>query len=286
MFHARAFLFSAIVIAGCHDHAPEPSQPPAGVVAPGVKPHPTFPDQQPPPAPPKSAADVDIEKERNEFVTDAVEFTGMKREDALAILTNPVNTALKDEWNTWEKQGQMTDERIKKFYKQTKNYIWDLGAWHLWNAEKHASDIALAEQIKATGAKNVLDFGGGVGLNSIPMARVGLDVTLADLDSETIKFGKIYSGKSGVKLKFWKTDTEAAPPDAKYDVILGLDVFEHLPDAELKSAVDKLIKLKKPTTQVIIHAPFGKTSTHPMHLDLNDTKKHEIERLRTELPPA
>ena len=37
---------------------------------------------------------------------------------------------LKEEWEAWEKQGPMTPERGKAFYKQTTNYIYELGEWH------------------------------------------------------------------------------------------------------------------------------------------------------------
>jgi 2-polyprenyl-3-methyl-5-hydroxy-6-metoxy-1,4-benzoquinol methylase len=116
------------------------------------------------------------------------------------------------------------------------------------------------------------------------MARAGIDMTLADLDSQTLAFAKFRAEQHGVKMKFWKTDTEKMPPDAKYDVILCLDVLEHLPPKELQMNVDKLIQLKTPETKVIIHAPFGKTATHPMHLDLTEETKHQVMRLQTELP--
>src|SRR5205807_865379 len=120
-------------------------------------------------------------------------------------------------------------------------------------------------------------------LNALMMARAGFDVTLADLDSQTLAFAKFRAERHGVKLKFWKSDVEPAPPEAKYDVILVLDVLEHLPQAELATTVDKLLKLKTAKTSVIIHAPFGRTATHPMHLDETDETKRQVARLQTEL---
>ena len=193
---------------------------------------------------------------------------------------------LADEWHTWEKQGAMTPERIKAFYKQTENYIYELGQWHLWSADKRQSDLALAEDLRKSSVKTVLDFGGGVGLNAIPIARAGLDVTLADLDSTTLRFAVFHAERCGVKLKIWKSDVEPAPPETTYDAILVLDVLEHLPKDELDSVVDRLIKLKHAGTQVIISAPFGKTAQHPMHLDADEHTKQQIQRLQAELPKA
>jgi 2-polyprenyl-3-methyl-5-hydroxy-6-metoxy-1,4-benzoquinol methylase len=194
------------------------------------------------------------------------------------------SSPLKDEWNVWQKQGEMTPERITAFYKQTTNYIYELAEWHLFVPGKRESDVALFEDLRAKQPKNVLDFGGGVGLLAIPLARDGLDVTLADLDSTTLNFAVFRAAQHGVKLKIWKSDVEPAPPDPKYDVILCMDVLEHLPKDILHDVVDKLVKLKHARTEIIISAPFGRTSVHPMHMDLSDDTKQQIERLRTALP--
>jgi SAM-dependent methyltransferase len=225
-----------------------------------------------------------VEREQDDYVADVVAFTHDSEaqvRDNLELGSLPI----KDEWNAWEKQGPMTPERIKAFYKQTANYIYDLGAWHLWSERKRESDVALVDDIvNKYRPKNILDFGGGVGLNAIPLARAGLDVTLADLDSTTLRFAKFRAERRGVAIKVWKSDVEPAPPDATYDVILVLDVLEHLPAGELDSVVDKLIQLKHAKTEIIIHAPFGKTGDHPMHFDFDDHTREQIERLQTEVP--
>jgi 2-polyprenyl-3-methyl-5-hydroxy-6-metoxy-1,4-benzoquinol methylase len=178
----------------------------------------------------------------------------------------------------------MTPDRINAFYKQTTNYIYELAQWHLFVPAKRESDVALFDDLRTKAPRNILDFGGGVGLLAIPLARAGLDVTLADLDSTTLGFAVFRAERRGVKLKIWKSDVEPAPPDKKYDVILCMDVLEHLPKDILHDVVDKLVKLKHDRTEIIISAPFGRTSVHPMHMDLSDDTKQQIERLRTALP--
>ena len=74
------------------------------------------------------------------------------------------------------------------------------------------------------------------------------------------------------------------PPDKKYDVIVALDVFEHIPKEELKKIVDKLIRLKHDKTEILLNAPFGKTAVHPMHLDADAEVLAQISRLQSELP--
>lgn len=231
---------------------------------------------------PASKDDAELRREQDEYIADVMAFTHQTRAEVRDQMKQGSNP-LKDEWNTWESQGPMTPERIKAFYKQTANYLYELGAWHLFVANKRASDLALFADLRAKQPKNILDFGGGVGLLAIPLARAGFDVTIADLDSTTLHFAMFRAERHGVHLKVWKSDVEPAPPDRQYDVILCMDVLEHLPKDILHEVVDALIKLKHARTEIIISAPFGRTSVHPMHMDLSEDTKQQIERLRARL---
>gem|GEM_PF-2282123 len=228
-------------------------------------------------------ADPDLSRDQEEYVADVMAFSHTTHDEVRDRMKKG-SSPLKDEWNQWQKQGEMTPERITAFYKQTTNYIYELAEWHLFVPGKRESDVALFDDLRSKKPKNVLDFGGGVGLLAIPLARSGLDVTLADLDSTTLGFAVFRAQQHGVKLKVWKSDVEPAPPDTKYDVIMCMDVLEHLPKDILHDVVDKLVKLKHAKTEIIISAPFGRTSVHPMHMDLSDDTKQQIERLRTALP--
>jgi len=272
----HAGLLISLALASCHESKPNhddhatPSGAPTNLI-----PATSTTDQSKPPVTPE------LQQEREAFIADVMEFTHLTHDQVLDKVTVH-NTGMKDEWTAWEKQGPMTDARIKEFYKKTSMYIYDLGSWHLWDPAKHESDLALVDELKKHNVKTVLDFGGGVGFNSFPIAKAGIDVTLADLDSVTLQFAQFRAQKLGLKMKFWKSDVEPMPPEAKYDAILCLDVLEHLPKDELHTIVDKLVKLKKPTTQIVIHAPFGRTATHPMHLDLTEDTKHQVMRLQND----
>jgi 2-polyprenyl-3-methyl-5-hydroxy-6-metoxy-1,4-benzoquinol methylase len=237
-------------------------------------------------------APADVQQERRDFIADVMAFTKLPGDQVVAKLVT--NTGMKQEWEAWEGSGAMTEDRIKAFYKQTQNYIFDLGGWHLWDLEKRDSDRAMPDELrkamppemqKPDAHPRVLDFGGGVGFNSLILAQAGFDVTLADLDSVTLAFAKFRAERHGVTMKYWKSDVEDMPPEPKYDAIICMDVMEHLPPKELVKTVDKLVKLKTKTTQIVIHAPFGRTAQHPMHLDASEDTKHQIQRLETELPP-
>ena len=236
-----------------------------------------------PPPPAAAHADPDLARDQAEYVEDVMAFTHTASSDEVrAQMANPA--LLRDEWTAWEQQDEMTPDRIQAFYKQTKSYIYELGQWHLFAPYQRGADIALFADLRAKRPKNVLDFGGGVGLLALPLARDGLDVTLADLDSTSLAFAQFRAQRRSIALKIWKSDVEPAPPDAKYDVILCMDVLEHLPKHVLHDVVDKLIRLKHANTEVIINAPFGHSADTPMHFDLTDDTEQQIARLRTELP--
>lgn len=259
-----------LVAAACHRDPPKAESPPS----PPPPPSPTA-------TPDKPAAPDPL---RDEYIQDVMAFTNQTYEqvrDRMKLGSVP----LKQEWEAWEAKGPMTDARIKDFYKQTTNYIYELAEWHLNVPEKRVSDEQIVKDLKAKGVKNVLDFGGGVGMIAFPIARGGIDITLSDLDSTSLNFAMFRAKRHDVKMKFWKSDVEPMPPDAKYDVILALDVLEHLPRAELDTAVEKLIKLKHAKTQIIMAAPFGRTAVHPMHLDADEHTKKQVERLKTEFTP-
>lgn len=241
------------------------------------------------PAPPVATKGADtseaqrLERDQTEYVEDIMAFTKTTH-DQVRERMKKGSAPLKEEWLAWEAKGPMTEDRIAQFYKQTTNYIYELGEWHLFVPGKRDSDMALVADMQKKQPKNILDFGGGVGLMAFPLARAGFDVTIADLDGTSLEFAKFRAQRRGVKMKFWKSDVDPMPPDAKYDVIMALDVLEHLPKQTLHDIVDKLVKLKHAKTEIIISAPFGKTAVHPMHIDLTEDTQAQVQRLRTELP--
>lgn len=276
--HAVRLALALALVVGCRDRAPTRDEQRLVRKRGGL---PTLQKQPFGVEPTDASISAALEKARDQYLEDASAFLKVPRDQVLAQIRG---TPMKEEWEAWEKSGPMTDDRIKAFYKQTKSYIYDLGLWHLYDPAKYDSDMALVEELKAGGTiKNVLDFGGGVGFNAFPLAEGGFDVTLADLDSVTLDFAAYRATKHGIRLKYWKTDVEPMPPDKKYDAILCLDVLEHLPEAILIETVDKLVKLKHAGTKILIHAPFGKTSVHPMHLDATEVTRRQIERLQYEL---
>ena len=90
---------------------------------------------------------------------------------------------------------------------------------------------------------NILDIGCGGGLISEPMCRLGAKVTGIDASEKNIKIAKSHAGKSGLKINYLNSSPESLDTNLKFDVILNLEVVEHVEDLDLYlSSCSNLIK--------------------------------------------
>ena len=90
----------------------------------------------------------------------------------------------------------------------------------------------------------MLDIGCGGGLVCEPLSRLGADVTGIDASSKNIEVAKIHAKKSGLKIKYFNTSPEKKEITEKFDVILNLEIVEHVENLDLflKSASEMLKK--------------------------------------------
>ena len=87
---------------------------------------------------------------------------------------------------------------------------------------------------KAFKGLRLLDIGCGGGLLSEPMARLGAEVVAADASETNIEIAKIHAKQSGLKIDYRATTSEKLEADGeKFDVILNMEVVEHVADVDL-----------------------------------------------------
>ena len=89
-----------------------------------------------------------------------------------------------------------------------------------------------------------LDIGCGGGLVSEPLCRLGGNVTGIDASSKNIEVAKIHARNNNLKIKYINTSPEKKQIQDKFDVILNLEVIEHVENVDLfmKSATELLKK--------------------------------------------
>ena len=80
---------------------------------------------------------------------------------------------------------------------------------------------------------NVLDIGCGGGLMSEPMARLGANVTGIDAAEKNIKVASLHSKKSKLKINYLNKSPEQLKDKEKFDIILNLEIVEHVDDLDL-----------------------------------------------------
>ncbi len=132
-------------------------------------------------------------------------------------------------------------EEIQKFSKLADEW-WDVKGkfkpLHLFNPIRIEY---IKEKIKYHFNKNnnfleglkILDIGCGGGLISEPMSRLGGEVTGIDASERNIKIAKLHAEKNNLKIRYLKKSPEQLNEKNKFDVVLNLEVVEHVDNLDL-----------------------------------------------------
>ena len=76
----------------------------------------------------------------------------------------------------------------------------------------------------------ILDIGCGGGLLSEPMCRLGAKVTGIDASEKNISIAKLHSKKNNLQIDYFCTSPEKFEPKDEFDVILNMEIVEHVED--------------------------------------------------------
>ena len=79
----------------------------------------------------------------------------------------------------------------------------------------------------------ILDIGCGGGLLSEPMSRLGADVVGIDASEKNIKIAKLHAKKNNLDIKYICASPESLKKDDKFDVILNMEIVEHVDNVDL-----------------------------------------------------
>ena len=92
-------------------------------------------------------------------------------------------------------------------------------------------NISNIEEKPLSGLK-VLDIGCGGGLMCEPLARLGAEVTGIDAVEKNIKSAQIHANQNDLNINY-KLGTVEELPNDKYDIILNLEIIEHVNNQKL-----------------------------------------------------
>ena len=94
------------------------------------------------------------------------------------------------------------------------------------------NDFNLINKKKPLDGLKILDIGCGGGLLSEPMARLGAKVTGIDPVKRNIEIAKQHLKRSKLDIKYFNFSPEKFKSNNKYDVILNMEIVEHVENVD------------------------------------------------------
>ena len=177
----------------------------------------------------------------------------------------------------YEKHGQpKTADELREFYGDADNgYLYELIAW---NTSVFYDEIVSG--LSELSGVAVFVFGTGIGgeIDRVKEknAVIGFDVPGALLDFCKWKYREddnvvFYEGPKDIR--------EIEPPDVPpYDVIVAIDVIEHIAPEAIEATLERLHKFMAPGGLLVAHNNFGEFDKFPMHFDHTEVWEKFIER--------
>ncbi len=95
------------------------------------------------------------------------------------------------------------------------------------------NDFNLINKKKPLDGLKILDIGCGGGLLSEPMARLGAKVTGIDPVKKNIEIAKHHLKRSKLDIKYFNFSPEKFKSNNKYDVILNMEIVEHVENVDI-----------------------------------------------------
>ena len=134
---------------------------------------------------------------------------------------------------------------------------------------------AVEKQIDLLSDKEILDFGGGTGLLTLPLAKQAKSVTLVDISEKMLEQARLKAEQQDIKnIQFLEQDLLANPLEQEFDCIVVCRVLHHMPD--LNVALSLFHQHLKEDGQLLI-ADFTKTEANHHGFELAELENKLIQ---------
>ena len=134
---------------------------------------------------------------------------------------------------------------------------------------------SVEKQIDLLSDKEILDFGGGTGLLTLPLAKQVKSVTLVDISEKMLEQARLKAEQQDIKnIQFLEQDLLKNPMEQEFDLIVVSRVLHHMPD--LDEALSLFHQHLKEDGQLLL-ADFTKTEANHHGFDLAELEKQLIE---------
>ena len=119
---------------------------------------------------------------------------------------------------------------------------------------------AVEKQIDLLSDKEILDFGGGTVLLTLPLSKQAKSVTLVDISEKMLEQARLKAEQQDIKnIQFLEQDLLKNPLEQEFDLIVVSRVLHHMPD--LDEALSLFHQHLKEDGQLLI-ADFTRTETN------------------------
>ncbi len=144
---------------------------------------------------------------------------------------------LSEEW--WDPKGKMAP--LHRINPLRLGYIRDACCRRF---ERNAKSLGCLDGLR------VLDIGCGAGLLCEPLARLGAQVIGIDPSETNIAVAKLHASRSNLPIDYRATTVEQLDPRERFDVVLAMEVVEHV--ADLALFMDRCAALLKPQGLMVV----------------------------------
>ena len=134
---------------------------------------------------------------------------------------------------------------------------------------------AVEKQLDLLSEKEILDFGGGTGLLSLPLAKQAKSVTLVDISEKMLEQARLKAEQQDIKnIQFLEQDLLKNPLKQEFDLIVVSRVLHHMPD--LDAALSLFHQHLKEDGQLLL-ADFTKTEANHHGFELAELENKLIQ---------
>lgn len=167
---------------------------------------------------------------------------------------------------------QLSSSEVDEFYRSEeigKLYVIELLHWNFGSTFNQLRRILMPIR-----NSNVLEIGSGIGTIAMQLVVQYNEVVASEVNETLHEFTKlrwkqlekelvIPHGSLYLVDQEWRTMSE----DEQFGVVVAFDVFEHIPEDELKALVKDIHRVLPVGGRIVYHANFGQQDLYPMHYD-------------------
>lgn len=158
----------------------------------------------------------------------------------------------------WENSPHATPEEIREFYRKTENYLYELIQWNSTPVFHQKVEPLLYYR-----RKKILELGAGNGTLCISLALNGNKVTYYDINEPCKAFAKQRFEDRLLDIEI----AESLDHLRDYDIVVGIDFFEHLHKDDLDAMLKTIQGVLKDGGFLYERSNWYQQEILPMHFD-------------------